>query len=689
MKAVAASHLFRPIPMPTDEPQSLNLDPSQPQPLRGSGESNRGMDDGSAPMARNNTLSPVDESDSDLPPTGGFREFWRGLGACGFSMVIHIVLLVVLGVLVFDETIRAEIETLLTAAVETRQEHEEAVEIELSEEIETVAERTLAMISSSPIVGAAGSAAFMGAPQLDKRLVEQIDASEIEIEAPTIGIPDSVGLIQSVPDGDVKGEPRAIVGDYQEAMDRLAQEIVWMLDRGPVLVIWVFDQSNSMKDDQREIRDRIENVYDQLGILGTENSDALWTSVASYGQGFQVHTRQPTSNREFISAAIDSIPVDQTGQERMCEAVGHTIRSHRRFLRGRQMALVLVTDESGEPANNDRFLEAAIAEAKGAKCKVYVLGRESMFGYPYAFVRWRHPETQRMHWLEIDRGPETGFPEQLQTNGLRRRNDAFSSGFGPYEQSRMARETNGIFFMLPSVEEDLVGKQNRYRYDLEAMRPFLPDMRSRIEVLSDRDEHPLRSVIWQVINDLNPYNERSKEIVELDYDFPIRHDNFLRSVRENQLKAKLLLRYMADAERVLEQGKKWREQEPQPRWQANYDIIHAQLVSYQARIYEYGVGLEEFLNTYAKALQENPLRKDSRVLHNWHLRLRQRTLAPESRPYIDRANEMLEEVAQSFRGTPWGARAEWEMRRGYGVTLRPYYDLPWKEVQNPTPPPKL
>ena len=131
----------------------------------------------------------------------------------------------------------------------------------------------------------------------------------------------------------------------------------------------------------------------------------------------------------------------------------------------------------GTPENNSQFLEQAISVAKSADCKIYVLGRESVFGYPYANIRWRHPQTRRMHWLKIDRGPETGFPEQLQTNGFRRRSDAFNSGFGPYEQTRMARETNGVFFMLPTVEPNLVRVKQKIKYDMEALRPYRPDLR--------------------------------------------------------------------------------------------------------------------------------------------------------------------------------------------------------------------
>ena len=650
------------------------------------------------PLGARGELSDSERSESGSEPeqaavaSAGRRwrlsEGFKGFGACCFSMVFHVILLVALGLLVVEESIRAELQTLLVPVEEPGEE--EPVAIELTEQIEAVTEQTLAVLTSAPAVGAAGSAAAIGMPALDQRVVEQAEATEVSIEAPTLGIPDSVGLIESVPDGEVKGEPRDIVADYQQAMDRLTQELIWMLDAGPVTVIWVFDQSISMKDDQKEIRDRFDVVYDQLVIVGTENSNALLTSVVSYGEGFQEHTKQPTSNRELIRGAIDAVPVDPSGKEMMCQAVGLAVNKHRRMATRRQLALVLVTDESGEPANNDRFLEAAIREAKSARCKIYVLGREAVFGYPYAHIRWRHPQTHRTHWLQIDRGPETGFPEQLQTDGFRRRSDAFSSGFGPYEEARLARETNGIFFMLPSIEENLVGAGNKHRYDLEALRPFVPDMRSRIEVFADRDKYPLRQLIWKVISDLNPYNPAAKEVIELRTDaFSLQRQTLLIQIRENQGKAKLLLQYMAMAERTLESGRRLREQEADPRWQANYDLIYAQLVAYQARIYEYGVGLETFLANWQNEIKQTPRTRGKEILRHWDVRTRAETLTEESRPYQLRATELFLAVQEQFPGTPWSARARHELNRGYGVYCFPDYHLPYKTVKNPIAPPKL
>jgi hypothetical protein len=627
-----------------------------------------------------------DEEFEDFPERSfSLRNALRGVGACGFSIIVHVMGLVLLALFQFDN-IQEVAAQMLVASAPMEEVEDPPVEIELQEEIETVNEETVSVFSAAPAVGIAGGGPVgAGTPTLDMTLVEKAETTEIHIDAPTIGMPDSVKLIEPVPDGDVKGEPRDIVDDYQTAMDRIAQEIMWMLDKGPVLVVWVFDQSESMKDDQQEIRDRVGNVYNQLGIVGTASNKALQTAVTSYGKDFFDHTnKKPTAKRDEIRAAIDSVPIDASGEEMMCQAVGESITRYRDAARGRQMALILVTDESGNRLNNDRFLERAIGAAKATKCKIYALGRESVFGYPFAYIRWNHPQTKRTHWLQIDRGPETGFPEQLQTNGFRRRHDAFSSGFGPYEQTRMARETNGVFFMLPSLETNLVGAQKE-RYALEALRPYRPDLRSRQEVFADRDKYPLRSLIWKVIQDLNPHNKSAQKALEMRMEFSLDRAQCVRQMRQEQAKAKMHLQYMAEAEKALAAGRKLRDQEVEPRWRGNYDIIYAQLIAYQARMYEYGVALEAFIQNPKTA---PPMKGTARLVH-WDVGTVKSVRTEESKPYIDRAIDLFKEVQETHPGSPWAARAAWEMRRGFGVDLHPDYHAPYIQVTNPSPVPKL
>jgi len=472
------------------------------------------------------------------------------------------------------------------------------------------------------------------------------------------------GLLTILPEKTV-GVGRVVVDDYQQALDRITQEILRMLAKRNVLVIWCFDQSQSMKDDQQEIRDRIERVYAELEMAGATESDALTTAVTSFGSDFMVHTPIPTADPAEIRSAIDAVPVDPSGEEMMCRAVARSIFLHRKYakLHDRQMALILVSDESGNREENDMYLEPTIGQALAARCKVYVLGREAVFGYPVAHVRWVHPETGREHWLPVDRGPETAFPEQLQTEGFERRTDAHPSGFGPYGQSRLAWRTGGIFFMLPSIESDVVRGEKR-RYALEAMQPYQPDLRSRSEIVLDRDRSLLRTLVMKIVYDLDPARKDVAKWMHVRKNFSSDFEEFKRQVREAGSNANHYFTGVQRGIEALDKQRPAREKEPSRRWQANYDLIRAQLESYGARAYLYRSALEAALEKLDQTPTTLP---GNKRLVAWKVRQSQEVpMDDPAMEMIERSRRLYLHVIKNHPGTPWAARAEWELKRDFG-----------------------
>ena len=631
---------------------------------------------------------PEDEVLIEIGHSGLRALVYRG-GSFVFSTVFHLAGLLILGLCTFHSEIQEEVIALLSPSIE-EQPDDVPIEVELEQNLQPATEVTQAVFDTASAAALqVGSAAGSDrAPQLDQQLLEEFNSPQVKVEPPSLGLPAVNRAFEALPEG-ILGDPRMIVDNYQQAMDQITQEILWMLERGNVLIIWCFDQSQSMKDDQREIRDRISKVYAELGLVDQTSGSHLLTSVTSFGANFQVHTSadnrpRPTSNRAEIRDAIDLVPVDPSGTENMCAAVGQAIALHRAVARRRQMILVLVSDESGDPKSNFALLERAIAEARAARCRVYTLGREAVFGYPWAHIRYRHPQTKRTHWLRVDRGPESAFVEQLQTNGFHRRHDAFSSGFGPYDQARLSRESGGIFFLLPSIETNLVGGQvGKRRYTLDTMRPYRPDLRARLSVVADRNKFPLRSLIWKVVNDLDPAKVPQ---VNMRVDFPLAGAQFLPTARAAQVKAATYINYLGAAQKMLESGKLLREQEPEPRWQANYDLILAQVVAYQARMYEYGVALEDFIKAPKTASLTRP---PNLRLVDWNITTNNKVRSDVSKPYIERSTTLFKQVLQSHPGTPWAERARQELARGFGIDLVPDYDPPYIQVANPKPLPKL
>lgn len=606
------------------------------------------------------------------------------------SMVIHLLLVILLALWLMPGVVETSVaELTVRAPVEPVEELETVF---LDQQDTPATEMTMAVSSASSMAGVEKSQAEkISEVNLDDSLLDDPVGMTVDIDGMLASVAGRNDLINEVPEG-TPGQGRAVADGYQDAIDRITREIMLMLYKEKVLVVWCFDQSQSMKDDQRQIRDRVERVYSELGLSDQASGDALTTAVTSYGKEFGVHTKAPTNDYSQIRAAIDQVPIDPSGEESMCPSIARAISMHRDYaVKGRRrMALILVTDESGDRVSNVRHLESMIATAKSARCKIYVLGREAVFGYGYAYFRYRHPQTNRPHWLRVDRGPETAFVEQLQIDGFRRRYDSHPSGFGPYEQARMAQATGGIFFLLPTDEKDLVHSglargENR-RYELDAMRWYHPDLRSRKEIFLDRDRHPLRKLLWKIANDLNPYVEISGRTVEVQVRFSPDFSKFVKQVQENQGKAKVLIAYLARASKELEEKKFLREREPEVRWKANYDLMRAQVIAYQARLYEYGA----YLDAFVKKPTEYPFRKGGEHLEWLRIRTRKETLTGDTiKEHVARANELFAEVVKAHPGTPWASRAQYEKNRGYGVELRPDYEPPYKDVTNPSALPKL
>ncbi|CAE7739483.1 unnamed protein product, partial [Symbiodinium microadriaticum] len=303
-------------------------------------------------------------------------------------------------------------------------------------------------------------------------------------------------------------------------------------------------------------------------------------------------------------------------------------------------------------------------------CRLFVLGREAMFGYPYAHYEWRHPFDGEMHLLRIDRGPETAFVEQLQTDGYGKRWDAMTAGFGTYEQVRMAKETGGRFFMLPG-QEDKIHRVTDRKFNPETMDHYRPDLRPRAEQVAEIKGDPLKSLITKVVYDLNPFEKDRADVLTIRHWYSRNPQEMASQVRKEQSEVIPYGRYLDEAIEVMEKNIELRDNSTSFRWQANFDLILGQLYAYRCRAYEYGVSSELFLQN---PTPPNPERPEYMEFRGWELRTRKELVAADkTQADADRADELLKFVTKEYAGTPWATRAAWEVKRGYGSTLVPHY----------------
>lgn len=610
------------------------------------------------------------------------------------SLLLH---LAALGILA-AATIVAEapdlelvIESIFRAEARAPEEFTRALneDLQIAEQINVVAGGALG-------AGAGAAGGGGGSVQVTQQKIDQAESMNDPLVVPSPGslsVPGIDRLGDELGSEQVIGETGALVEGYGPALDRLTQELARLMRQNKILVVWLFDESESMRDDQKELKERIHKVYEELKLFEKDAPpDVMLSAIVSYGKElhFQTSRKKPTSDQRAIMQAIDSIPVDKTGVENTCQAIEAVIDEYRSYFTKakRKVVVVVISDESGDDGDK---VEEARRKALAIQSPVYILGRESVFGYLYAHVRWVHPQTGGTHYLPVRRGPETPFAEQLPFDGFRRRFDAAMSGFGPYEQVRLTRDTGGIFFQLPHEEQNLNDFDAR-KYAALDLKEYIPEVDARRTYAERRDKSPLRKAIWEAIGLVNPFDERNRDLeIPIDNWYAREPAGYQDAVAQTLTRCRNLFQTLTEAERRLVAAKPFRAAEPSRRWRANYDLMLGQLMSYRVRLFQYAIALEQFARSVPTRNFANPMSNQwavgigtGELLKPDEQQLRQTKVTLED---LERARanalEQFQTVEREHPGTPWAARAAWERTRGYGMTFLERYVAP----PPPNPPP--
>ncbi len=602
--------------------------------------------------------------------------------ALGVSVGVHAVLLVVMALIKFtlmDDNAQVAVETIFT---DERQQQEFTQELDMATEIS----QSMSVVSGATISTASGGSS---APAVNQQKIEQSESlsePEIQVNVSQVNVPGANMLGNDLGESEIKGEPGAVVEGYGAAMSRLTQELIRLMRQQKVHVVWLFDESDSMKDDREEIRQQFHKVYEELKIAQKQDKKlqakdhTLLTTILSYGSGIHTQTPRPTPDIPTIQKAIDQVPVDTTGEENLfqsvmavCDKYGPAANKQRR-----KLVIVILTDEAGDDGVN---VEETIAKVKQYKCPVYLMGREAIFGYPYARQLWRDPKYNLPHWIRVHRGPETAFPEALQFDGLHSRWDAFSSGFGCYEEVRLARESGGIYFMLPGDEENLTGPGahlNR-KFEFLAMKQYQPLLLSRREYDAARKKSKFRTTIAEVIAVLNPLVDKKLEMREIWYAFE--PEKFRPQGLENASKALRAFGMLNEAVKRLESIKSLRDKEDSMRWRAAYDLCYAQCLAYRVRLFQFMLAIDSHI--------KNPPKPMNPKSNRWNVRRTKKMLEPDEKQIkatkvdMKELNKQLELAKAQFNyvkkkhpGTPWAQRANWDLNQGFGMYFQDVFRDP-------------
>ncbi|MCH7989865.1 MAG: VWA domain-containing protein [Planctomycetes bacterium] len=441
-------------------------------------------------------------------------------------------------------------------------------------------------------------------------------------------------------------------GGVEGAMDRLTYEIINSLKERKTLVVWLFDESDSLKDRRNVIADRFENVYKQVGQFDVGADVALQTAIVGFNEDTHFYTEKPVKDIGELIGKVRNLRRPKTKNENVFSAVLQIAKKWKgyRFTGTRQrpnMMIFIVTDERGDDFS---ILEQSIQFCRRNGIRVYCVGNSAVFGREKGYVTWTYADGFQRD-LPVDQGPETVAPERLQLpfwSGPSVELERMSASFGPYALTRLCAETGGMYF---------VAAQSRFgpQFEPAVMRNYPPDYR------------PMRDYHKQLVtNQAKGALVRASKLT-WDEGFPRPRLSF-RADTDNALRqeitaaqrplAKLDYR-LRELEAVISRGVKDRVKLKSPRWRAGFDLAIGRLYAWRVRAYGY--------NTILAEMKSSPATFKTKGNNQWRLVPSEKISGPPAvRKIAKNATMYLSRVIEEHPDTPWAILAQKELDQPLG-----------------------
>jgi hypothetical protein len=233
------------------------------------------------------------------------KSFLKNLPSIGVSLLINVSLLASLYFV--HRALPAFAKELQIESIFTEEMPQEEITREV--ELDTAPAETLNVIAGGTPSTVVGASAQPAAAPVNVQKAAVMKEINIRPVTTNVALPSDEMLGQELGEGEIVGEVGSMVEGYGAAMGIITQEIIRMMRQQKVTVVWLFDESGSLEDDRKEIRENYMRVLDELKIASEKDeelkkgSEQLLTVVASYGQGIHEHTPRPTADIEMIKAS--------------------------------------------------------------------------------------------------------------------------------------------------------------------------------------------------------------------------------------------------------------------------------------------------------------------------------------------------------------------------------------------------
>ena len=453
------------------------------------------------------------------------------------------------------------------------------------------------------------------------------------------------------------------------AVDRLTVEIAASLQQRTTVVCWVFDQSVSLAGQRHEIAERLDRVFEELGLAAREShGHELLNLVFAYGQKVNPVVTQPTQETAPVVSAIDSIPVDESGVEMTFTAIAEAAKKAKQVRISpskRNVMIIAFTDEVGD---DQQYADQVAAFCRTQAMRVYVVGVPAPFGMREVRIKFKEFDPKYdndVQWAAVEQGPESLYPEVVRVRSGREADEPIDSGFGPFSLSKLCAETGGIYFCVHAnrnaagrvADREVADMASglRYFFDSEVMRAYRPDYQSAAKI----DQLLAGNRAMKALVEAARSSEVAPMVSPL-LEFPRRDDGALAQLLGDAQKKAAVLQPKIDAlYGLLAAGLSDRDKVEEKRWQAGYDLALGRVLALKIRTDAYNIMLAQ-----AKAGMKFKDPKND----TWRLEVDNdiSAVGSQTEKLALQARMLLKRVVDEHPGTPWAHYAAAELRQPLG-----------------------
>ena len=577
------------------------------------------------------------------------------------SLVLHVAVLLALALVGIVELPRSEPLVTITAPMEREKPIVIPQEVFVTSELQP--ELGSQSKESESVALEAVAPTFNELPKVDVTMVEDISA-DVSFEPLDFDAAAPVVAAQAM----AKGRGTEASTGASGAVDRLTLEIKNTLEQGPTVVCWLFDQSVSLAGQREAIAGRLDRVFAELGLIGSEKAKKeLLNIVIAYGKSVHKVTEKPTAEVGDVVGAIRSIPIDDSGAEMTFEAIQRAAEATRVFRTTKPMRNVMIIAFTDEVGNDQEKVDQTCKICRDFAMPVYVVGVPAPFGMREVRFKFVDPDpayAQEPQWAQIEQGPESYFPEVVRVRSGRYADEAIDSGFGPYALSRLCAESGGIYFAVHAnrgstgrVDDRSVAamsSQLRHFFDPQVMRPYAPEYLSLPKL---KQKVAANKAVVSLLEASTQAEVQPMESPEMT--FPKKNEgDLVNLLSEAQKVAAVLEPKINNLYSILAKGEGDRAKIREKRWQAGYDLAMGRVLATKIRTEAYN----QMLAKAKTGMVFKTAGNDTWVLEPSD----EISVGSQVEKLAKQAKTYLERVVQEHPGTPWAMIAADELRMPLG-----------------------